>query len=495
MSSPPMTLSKPKTKPKQNSEKTDSWKIKEFYKCKLSPEYFCKNYGWILDPAEGAIRFKAWPHLIDLFKQLVLHPLLLILKARQLGITWLMAHYALHRAIFYEGANVLILSKGEDVAGEVLSYCKFIHSKLPDFLKTQMGRDQQSLITFPALGSRIRALASTETSGIGYGGASLLILDENDFHKYAEQDFSEMKPMIDAGGNRQLVILSAVNKKDDRTKFKQLCRSAMAGESQFHFHFIPYDVMEYRDEKWYNAQFDDFEPWEVEARYPKTVQEALAPSKVSCYFDVDILTELKGDCINPTETRRNGMIKIFKPSVAGRKYCMVCDPSEGGDPFASGVMDWQSCELVATAHGKVRGDELAKVNFELYEEYNKAFIAVERNAGGVNLIDKLKAMGVSKWYMKDPEKHPERLGWYTGSDNRGPTLDLWREEGIYKRQARIYDKNAVDEHFSFIQEPGKEPRAQKGTHDDYVMMLSILWAIRKGMPHGDYGVRHHSFRR
>ena len=174
---------------------------------------------------------------------------------------------------------------------------------------------------------------------------------------------------------------------------------------------------------------------------------------------------------------------------------MVVDPADGGDPFALGVMDWQTCELVATAHGRVKTDELAKISLEIYEEYNKPYLAVERNAGGVLLIDKLKAEGVTSWYMKDPEKHPERLGWYTDSANRGPTLLNWREEGIYKRQAVIYDKNVVEEHYSFIQEPGKQPKAQKGTHDDWVMMLSILWAIRKVMPHGDYGVRHHSFRR
>jgi len=401
-----------------------------------------------------------------------------------------MAHYALHRALFYQGAHVIILSKGEDAAAEVLGYCKFIHSRLPVHLQPVMGRDQFRLLTFPSLNSKIRALPSTESSGIGFGGASLIIPDEFDFHPYADQNFSEIKPMIDAGGKRQLAILSARNLESaDNSRFKTLFRSARTGESQFFPHFIPYNVMPYRDEKWYEGQFIDMEPWVVEARYPKTEEEALAPAKALCYFDTKTLDKMKAeDCFPPIEIRRNGIIRIYKPAIVGRKYCMAVDPTEGGDPFAMGIMDWQSCEVVVTVHGRTDSDEQAKIILELYEEYNKPFFSLERNAGGVNLRDKVKG-NITNWYRKDPIKHSDVLGFYMGSDNRPVVLLKYKEEAIYKRQVRIYDKQAIEEHYSFIQEPAKQPRAQKGSHDDWVMMLAQLWAIRNSMTHGEYKVR------
>jgi len=467
----------------KNLEDRDSqlWKLDEWNKCRLSPQYFLTKYGKISDPSIGAIDFVPWPHLIDLLKTLSRERLVIILKARQIGITWLMAGYAIHRAIFYQGSNVIILSKREDAAAEVLTYCKFIYNNLPKFLRPIWDRNQSSLMAFPAIDSKIRALSSTESSAVGFGGASLIILDENDHHKYAERDFAEIKPMVDAGGNRQLILLSAVNKKEDNTKFKKLYRAARAGENNFYPVFLPYNVLSFRDEAWYKSKSADLEDWEMEAQYPRTEAEALAPSQALCYFDENALDAMeKEDYLHPIEVRRNGMIKIYKKPVVGRRYCMAVDPSHGYDPFALGVMDWQSCEMVATAHGKIMTDELARITIELYEDYNKAFLAVERNpqGGGMNLIDKLQAAGVMNLY-----KEKDKYGWYTGSANRTTMLGSWRE-AIYKRNVRIYNRDMVDEHRHFIQEEGKTPRATKGSHDDYVMMGAILWAIRERIPMG-----------
>ena len=391
----------------------------------------------------------------------------------------MIAGYALHRANFYQGANVIILSKGEAEAGEVLDYCRFMHSQLPLYLRAEISRNQESLLAFPAINSKIRALSATENAGIGFGGATLVILDENDFHPFAEDNYIEIKPMIDAGGNRQLIILSAPNRKKLGSNFKKLYTEAKAGENQFYPIFLPYNVIPERTEKWYEETAKDYEPWDMESRYPKTEDEALRISKALCYFDETTLTTmLKEDCYQPVEVRRDGKIKIFKKSVVGRRYCMAVDPAGGYDPFAVGIIDWQTCELVATAHGRSQTDELARIVLELHEEYNKCFTGVERNPQGSGsfLIDKLLSAGLLNQY-----KEKDKLGWYTNSANRPTMLDEWRE-AIYKRLVKIYNKEMIAEHLNFIQEEGKEPRASKGSHDDYVIMGAILWQIRKRMP-------------
>ena len=425
---------------------------------------------------------------MSLFKEIQTHPLIVIAKARQLGITWAMSHVALWRAIFFPGANVVILSKGEKEAAENVAYCRFIHSHLPDYLAPQLDRNRLGLLSFPSLDSKIMALPATEDAGIGFGGASLVILDEADFHPYADKNFSELKPMIDAGEGRQMIMLSARNANEEDTKFKQVLRQALAKENNFYPIFIPYNAMPYRDKKWYNAQKADYEPWELEARYPATVKEFLAPSQILCFFDeptIDLM--IKQDVMRmPVANLRNGTVQVWKESVLGRKYCMAIDPADGYDPYAIGVMDWQSGELVATAHGKAYADQIATIGMELYEMYHSPFLAVERNGCGVNVIDKMRSAGVTTWFQDKPGSG--RLGWFMNVGNRRPALDALKE-AVYKRQIRIYCEEVLREMLSFIQEPGKEPRAPKSAHDDYVMMLAVLWAIRKVMPAAGWSIQ------
>ena len=116
----------------------------------------------------------------------------------------------LHLASFNEGANIFGLSKGEEEAGETLDYSRFIHDQLPAFLRLNFGKNQSSLLTFPAMESRIRALPSTEDAGVGFGGATRVWMDEFEYHRFDRKNFSEILPPILEGG--QLVIGSTADK-------------------------------------------------------------------------------------------------------------------------------------------------------------------------------------------------------------------------------------------------------------------------------------------
>ena len=70
----------------------------EWLKCKRSFAYFVDTYCQIYDATEGTwIPFKLWPGQLTVAKQLETELLNIILKARQLGMTWLYLCYALDR--------------------------------------------------------------------------------------------------------------------------------------------------------------------------------------------------------------------------------------------------------------------------------------------------------------------------------------------------------------------------------------------------------------
>jgi hypothetical protein len=68
----------------------------EWARCYRSAEYFIQKYVFIQNPNEGgSVRFELYPFQVDLLKQFTVEKYLLILKSRQLGITTLIAAYAL----------------------------------------------------------------------------------------------------------------------------------------------------------------------------------------------------------------------------------------------------------------------------------------------------------------------------------------------------------------------------------------------------------------
>ena len=87
----------------------------EYQYCRTHLEYFVEKYGHIEDKdAETLIQpFDLWDAQKDALKQFRDNKLNVILKARQLGITWLVLHYALWKMI-NPGRTVIGLSRTED---------------------------------------------------------------------------------------------------------------------------------------------------------------------------------------------------------------------------------------------------------------------------------------------------------------------------------------------------------------------------------------------
>ena len=426
------------------------------------------------------------------------------MKSRQVYITWLLSGVLLQRALFRVGANVINLSKGQDEATETLDYCRFMHSQLPDFLRLTKGHDQSSLIDFPAMHSKMRALPATRDAGIGFGSATLIDADEFEFHEYAAENYIEIKPMIDRG-DRQYIILSAVNVLKQNTKFKELYRSAReghdfiqegehvacfqdgVGDNGFFPIFIPYGVLPDRTPEWYEKQKTEYADWELRSRYPRTEAEALATVDVLQFFDEPALASMEMDATQPIECTHDGLIKIYKPPVVGEKYCVFTDPSDGKeDPFHTVVMKASTGEGVVEAHGKVTADFAAKIHDELVREYWNAQNSFEVNASaGGKFQETIKSLDTPN---VQPTRHPDgkikkdSYGWYTTPQHKRNML--WSiEEAVRKREAKSRDKMTIQEMRSMIVPEGKEPQTS-GVHDDRVMAWAGVWQVYKYMPMG-----------
>lgn len=154
----------------------------------------------------GAIRLQRWPYLMKRARAWERKDSEVILKARQLGFTWLAAAYTLFCALA-PGARALVISKGLRDAYAFLERVQFIHLRLPAELRPNLTIDNFGQKAF-AGGGEILALPSTKDAGRGFTG-SLLVFDENAFHVWASANWRAARATVADQG--QTLVMSTGN--------------------------------------------------------------------------------------------------------------------------------------------------------------------------------------------------------------------------------------------------------------------------------------------
>jgi|TARA_Y100000310_G_scaffold84594_1_gene81509 hypothetical protein len=451
------------------------------------------KHVWVQDRnLAQVVKWQPWEYLLDTLERVQSHKETVIPKARQLGLSWLLAGYAVWKVLFSSASKGLILSQGETEAWEFLGKCKFIYHHLPDFIKEAFPMkhvESQEVMDFHSHTSLLRALPSTEKAGRSTD-ASFVIRDECAYHPNAKQNFAAIGPTIDAG-DAQLIDLSTVYKLDTENHFTERVNRARLGENNAHlidlanWRLRPVRARGMSLDEWFKKQIKSkYDDWEIEQEYPESLSQALSAPKVTCRFDTNALAEMLNECKKPLREEFNGRVKIYRESVAGRRYCFPVDPSEGSyDPALGVIIDAETHEEVAKYYGKIPIDEQARIISELYTRYNKPYTAPERNASGLTLIEKLKDMGIANFYHSDKAK--QKPGFWTSSATR-PVMLQDLAENIRLRQYRIYDEVEVREFQSFVR-TDRHPNgvALGGTHDEAPMVWGIYAMMRKQLPSGE----------
>ena len=94
-------------------------------------KYFIENYVYIENkdgstPEERSILFKMFPEQLRALDEIIKNKLNIIIKARQLGITWLVISYGLHCCFEIQQFTVAILSQTEDYMKDAVNRFEYI---------------------------------------------------------------------------------------------------------------------------------------------------------------------------------------------------------------------------------------------------------------------------------------------------------------------------------------------------------------------------------
>jgi hypothetical protein len=199
----------------------------------------------VLDGADTAhAPFVLWPVQQALAATLERDRLIIILKARQLGISWLVCLYALRLCLCYAGRPVLCLSRGQLEADALVHRISFMYHQHTDRAVARLVTDNTANLEWDN-GSSVVSLAATKDAGRSMA-ASLAILDEWAFMKWPDATLAAVKPTIDAGG--QLVILSSAD--GQGTTFHRHWQAAQSGANGYTPIFLPWTARPDRGPAW-----------------------------------------------------------------------------------------------------------------------------------------------------------------------------------------------------------------------------------------------------
>ena len=170
------------------------------------PAAFVRDCIYIYDATgQDWIKFDLWPAQAETLAAMAGSRKLVILKARQLGISWLSLSYALWLMLFQAPATILLFSLREEESKELLWRLRGMYDRLPQHLRARAVTHSNETRWILSNGSR--ALAFSTKSGRSYTG-TLALVDEADFVPELSQFLNAVKPTIDAGG--QLFLVSTI---------------------------------------------------------------------------------------------------------------------------------------------------------------------------------------------------------------------------------------------------------------------------------------------
>jgi len=429
---------------------------------------FLDVFAWIEDKnTNQAIRFQLWPMQRECIGTLVDSSRLLILKARQLGWTWLVAAYCLWLVIFYPLQEILVISMGETEAKEFLHRVRFMLQRLPDWLllraKTKVVKDTSEYLEFEHIDDRgkeansiIKSLPTTQKGGQSKT-PTCLIVDEACWNRYFREAYNATKPGIDAAGGKIIIISNSIKNAPGWPFMRLLYTQAMRGKLDAARLFLPWWANPSRpteqvwseDDKEYMPLFklnqlnEGMDEDSFSQHYPETEQEAIS-SMLGSYFGKALARHestadgTRGNLHRDPKTKeivfepdRRGLLEVWRfpyhlvDSWAGDwwagRYCGGSDVSEGlGQSYSVAYikdrhLDEIVCRIRSNRVDAYTWADMLNMLSEWYQNaidylpdggltHERALLCVERTGAGQTTVKRLKELGANQYVRQLPGK-------------------------------------------------------------------------------------------
>lgn len=470
----------------------------EWLKCKHDFIYWASKYAYI-EVKEASVsgkgkkikggrmaRFEPWPAQIELMRVFLEHKLHIILKARQLGISWLSGLFGLWRFTFHCHEHILIESRKEDEAVSLLGKIMMAFEKLPGWMKPRLAvndtkrkragkkyKDEQGNILIAGLNSVMEAIATGGGAGstvtVNIRDEAALVDDE-----LAARTHKSSMPTLTSTDGWCFVISTA---EGGWGFFYNLYWAAKRGDSEFMSHFLSWQARPDRDQAWYEREMRKFtNEDDFRNQYPGSDTEAFMVSGRTA-FSRTSLNLLKKDEFDPKRlweptrysltasisvpstysdsyyasnsskmfdtafrTDRDGPVELWKAPESNAKYAVGADIAEGklvnpdapaskrGDFSVAAVVNIKTMEYVARIKTRAyHPNEFAREVSKLARAYNNAIVIPETNSGyGHAFMQSLREFYSNIYYRENAvDKFAQTITKEYGFLSTQKTRGLW----------------------------------------------------------------------
>lgn len=431
------------------------------------------------EPDPGLRMAKPFPRFLYLQRvaeALQHHRSVIVLKPRQMGLSWLVVAYALWRVLFHRGERALIVSKREKDAFHLKDRATAILDNLPNTVRNSLdvrSADTRGEIVFRG-GGAVHFLPASPSIGRTYT-ANLVILDEAAYLPDAEKMFASLAPTLSGGG--RLVALSTPNGVGGL--FHELW--VKAHERGLHRIRLRWNDHPERDQAW----FDD-------------ASEALSPRLAAQEYGGDFLQS--GSVVFDEQflglrakPYLDGQIKAARDQARDDRddtpFLIGVDVAEGhedSDYSVATVLHKRGEEFIqaATLAGRWRPDVFAQKLARLLDLF-PGIVGVEKNGPGGMVILELERLGYSPRLYRHREwdergRKKTRVGWVTSTKSK-PLMIGELEAALRTGAIHLSDSPTLEELriYEYTDSAAQYTSAPTGFHDDRVIALAIAWQMRK----------------
>jgi hypothetical protein len=262
-------------------------------------KYFLDKYVyWESKETNSAIKLHLWPSQEEVVPKFLSAKLLISLKARQLGISWLAASYVLWKAITCQLHLSVIISATEELSIEFLDRVYFIMDRLPAWLKPPTRTRTKQVFEFQHannLVSTIKSLPNTE-AGAQSKTPNILVMDESCLSKLSRSIFNSSYPGIEQAKGQVIVISNSIKEGAGWAWTRSVYLGSMKGANNFERVFLPWNAHPGRPETFRQDMLAaGMSEREVSEHYPETEQEAVEDRNIKGVYYAKQMMEARKD--------------------------------------------------------------------------------------------------------------------------------------------------------------------------------------------------------
>jgi hypothetical protein len=454
---------------------------KEIVKSGKDPVYFINTYTKISHPVRGLVPFKTYDYQASLLEGFVDYRFNVILKARQLGISTIVAAYIVWLMLFYRDKNILVMATKFGTAANLVKKVKAMIKQLPPWVRiAEISVDNRTSFEL-SNGSQIKA--STTSVDAGRSEAlSLLVIDEAAHVDGLDEIWTALYPTLSTGGD--CIALSSPNGVGNW--FYKAYTDATSGNNDFFPTILPWEVHPDRDDEWFEKETKNMSrrqiAQELECNFNTSGETVLHPD------DIAWMTTTTKEPKYKTGFDRN--LWIWEEYQQDSSYLLSADVARGdGEDYSTfHIIKLETMEQVAEYRGKITPDLFANIVNTTAREYGNCMAVIENATVGFTVLDKLVEMEYPNLYYSTKGSHEyldqyeadlvsNSIAGFTTSTKTKPLIIAKLEEFIRNKHLNIYSSRFVSEAKTFIWYNGKA-KAMRGYNDDLMMSMAIACWVK-----------------